>query len=355
MSLLERAIDLAISGTTDTDSNHPAVPQVWKTGHKSIKQVYKLQSKILDLGGSKDQVTQGTFVCVREDKESSQSSVTTRQSFTSPLLAAKSSVSQKNQMSHQENSPTLKKVEVSEGPPSYPRSQNCTCGLPAGVPVHDSGVLTCSKITSASQYEDQKNSPKIYTNLATHHTDGSLASSPEYQDDGMAPYYAAVECMKSIKRLTQSSPARKIHAIVSAAQYEFMDVWVYVVLKSKLQKLASTIAYLRQYSNPNLAFSEAGYYMASVEFCICEAVALDPTRFYRTVCCTNIGQSKKVKVSVIKVKPENTSLAQIEMLEQVFLCPENENGLSCTRTNYGIAMDTQCGSRQRPVHSHPST
>ena len=45
-----------------------------------------------------------------------------------------------------------------------------------------------------------------------------------------------------------------------------MDVWVYVVLKSKLPKLASTIAYLRQYSNPNLAFSEAGYYMASVEF-----------------------------------------------------------------------------------------
>ena len=49
-------------------------------------------------------------------------------------------------------------------------------------------------------------------------------------------------------------------------------------------------------------------------------------------------KNKKVKVSVVKIRPENTSLAQIEMLEQVFMCPGNENGLSCTRTNYGIAM-----------------
>ena len=26
------------------------------------------------------------------------------------------------------------------------------------------------------------------------------------------------------------------------------------------------------------------------------------------------------------------------MLEQVYLCPENENGLSCTRTDYGLAI-----------------
>lgn len=47
---------------------------------------------------------------------------------------------------------------------------------------------------------------------------------------------------------------------------EFMDAWVYVVLKSKIPNLASTIAILRGYSNPNLAFSEAGYYLSSVEF-----------------------------------------------------------------------------------------
>ena len=47
---------------------------------------------------------------------------------------------------------------------------------------------------------------------------------------------------------------------------EFMDVWVYVVLKSRIPNLASTVAFLRRYSNPNLSFSEAGYYLASVEF-----------------------------------------------------------------------------------------
>ena len=49
-------------------------------------------------------------------------------------------------------------------------------------------------------------------------------------------------------------------------QDEFMDVWVYVILKSRIPNLASTVAFLRRYSNPNLSFSEAGYYLASVEF-----------------------------------------------------------------------------------------
>ena len=61
-------------------------------------------------------------------------------------------------------------------------------------------------------------------------------------------------------------------------------------------------------------------------------------RFYRTIVVPTSDKTKKVKVSVVRVKPENTSLAQIEMLEQVFLCPKNENGLSCTYTNYGIAV-----------------
>ena len=61
-------------------------------------------------------------------------------------------------------------------------------------------------------------------------------------------------------------------------------------------------------------------------------------RFYRTIVVPTPDKAKKVKVSVARVKPENTSLAQIEMLEQVFLCPENENGLSCTHTNYGLAV-----------------
>ena len=58
-----------------------------------------------------------------------------------------------------------------------------------------------------------------------------------------------------------------IHSsLIFFLQDEFMDVWVYVILKSRIPNLASTVAFLRRYSNPNLSFSEAGYYLASVEF-----------------------------------------------------------------------------------------
>ncbi len=46
---------------------------------------------------------------------------------------------------------------------------------------------------------------------------------------------------------------------------EFTDVWVYVILKSRLPKYFSTVALLRGYSNPRIAHSETGYYLASFE------------------------------------------------------------------------------------------
>ena len=61
-------------------------------------------------------------------------------------------------------------------------------------------------------------------------------------------------------------------------------------------------------------------------------------RFYRTIVIPTSDKNKKVKVSVVKVRPENASMAQIEMLEQVFLCAGNENGVSCIHTNYGLAI-----------------
>ena len=58
-----------------------------------------------------------------------------------------------------------------------------------------------------------------------------------------------------------------------------MDVWVYVVLKSGIPNLASTVAFLRKYSNPNLSFSETGYYLASVEFACQYLLHLDEEDF----------------------------------------------------------------------------
>ena len=61
-------------------------------------------------------------------------------------------------------------------------------------------------------------------------------------------------------------------------------------------------------------------------------------RFYRTVVVPTADKTKKVKVSVVKLKPENISLAQIEMLEQEFLCSGDKNGLLCSHTIYGVTV-----------------
>ena len=62
---------------------------------------------------------------------------------------------------------------------------------------------------------------QIYTDLA-HITQTQFGISPEYQDDGLTPYYAAVACMKS--SLLSILPSRKIHAIVNAAQCVFKSL-----------------------------------------------------------------------------------------------------------------------------------
>ena len=46
---------------------------------------------------------------------------------------------------------------------------------------------------------------------------------------------------------------------------EFMDIWVYVILKARLARFFTTVALLRDYSNPRIRLSESGYYMASFE------------------------------------------------------------------------------------------
>ncbi|KAK3750980.1 hypothetical protein QZH41_009136 [Actinostola sp. cb2023] len=94
----------------------------------------------------------------------------------------------------------------------------------------------------------------------------------ECKDSSLAPYFAAISALKTCS--LSLTPSRKIFQIVKAAKLvfeilneiavrdhrcppgadEFMDVWVYVVLKANIPNFASTIAYLKVYSNPNLAF-----------------------------------------------------------------------------------------------------
>ena len=60
-------------------------------------------------------------------------------------------------------------------------------------------------------------------------------------------------------------------------------------------------------------------------------------------------KTKQVKVSVVKLKLENISLSQIEMLEQEFLCPENKNGMLCAYTVFGIAVTLEVDHVRDPI------
>lgn len=72
-------------------------------------------------------------------------------------------------------------------------------------------------------------------------------------------------------------------------------------------------------------------------------------RFYRTVLVHSSDKTKKVKVSVVKLKSDSISLAQIEMLEQEFHCSGNKNGLLCTHTEHGIAVILNVDHVRDPV------
>jgi len=69
-----------------------------------------------------------------------------------------------------------------------------------------------------SKPDEDRRISQIYKSLA-HITQTQFGINPEYQDDGITPYYAAVTCMKS--SMLSILPSRKIHAIVSAAQCVF--------------------------------------------------------------------------------------------------------------------------------------
>ncbi|XP_068712050.1 uncharacterized protein [Montipora foliosa] len=436
------------------------------------QQIYELQSQILEMEAAKVRLHKEFFT--REGKESSESSITTRQSFTSHLelklgardpdamvgelnleevvvpkstLAISSILDQILDTSFLNNSFESSKLkayirecwDVENIDDEFPtgvhsdRYQEFVGGMAQYIVDKQLFVqresLTYDMVYGKlEQYlipaiysliqdhirkpEEDNRISQVYSNLA-HVTQTQFGVSPEYQDDDIAPYYAAVACMKSIT--LSILPSRKIHAIVSAAQCvfrklnelslwnrsrppgadEFMDVWVYVVLKSRIPNLASTVAFLRRYSNPNLSFSEAGYYLASVEFAcqflrqlneqdyrnksplltqnivVCElsrfgkmaaeeqaifemvlqdewlhgyelfAVKewhLDPTRFYRTVLAPSSDKANKVKIAVVKLKTENLSLAQVEMLEECFLCTREKNGFFNIPTTHGIAV-----------------
>lgn len=72
-----------------------------------------------------------------------------------------------------------------------------------------------------SKPDEDNQISQVYSSLA-HITQTQFGISPEYQDEDMVPYYAAVACMKSMT--LSILPSRKIHTIVSAAQCVFREL-----------------------------------------------------------------------------------------------------------------------------------
>ncbi|XP_031568826.1 uncharacterized protein LOC116303436 isoform X2 [Actinia tenebrosa] len=274
-----------------------------------------------------------------------------------------------------------------------------------------------------SRPEDDAKLARFGKNLAFL-SQSQFGIKPECQDISLSPYYAAISALKASSMCL--IPTRKIFQIVRAAKLvfenlneiaaqdnrsppgadEFMDVWVYVVLKANIPKLASTVAYLKKYCNPNLAFTEAGYYLSSVEFAcqyilrlnehefpvhqgkkidkivVCEqrryrqlasegasvfeAVSenewlkgyqmfavkewqLDPLRYFSTVLVPTDDQSAKVKVSVVRVNKEVVSASQLEYLKSCFLEPSAAHGLASVNTHLGSTVILYSSNAQRSL------
>ncbi|EDO32657.1 predicted protein [Nematostella vectensis] len=245
-------------------------------------------------------------------------------------------------------------------------------------------------------------------------TQTDIGIKPCYQDVGLAPFYPAIAALKSMS--LSMTPTRKIYNVVKAAKLvfeklnelaardsrqqpgadEFMDVWVYVVLKANVPHLISTITYLKQYSNPNLGFTEAGYYLASIEFAcqyilrlretdlcskqltgkedllvVCERARyltmaagedplvevvaeeawlsgyelyavkewqLDQTRFRTAILIPSAESTAKVSISTVRLNTRTLSPIQLKTLEESFLHPQGLDGLSCISTPCGQAL-----------------
>ena len=103
---------------------------------------------------------------------------------------------------------------------------------------------------------------------------------PLFIDPTMVPYLKAISELKCLRY--QFSPTKKMTTILRAASavYEsakqlqpemtlggdnFIDIWVYVVLKAEIPKLPSTVAYLSEHTSSDLMTSEMGYYFTCLE------------------------------------------------------------------------------------------
>eukprot|EP00794_Sanderia_malayensis_P005731 gene5731-6431_t len=110
----------------------------------------------------------------------------------------------------------------------------------------------------------------------------SMGIKEEFIDHGHFPHKNAIESIKKIS--IAYTPSQKLKYILLAAHEvvqflnsrccleervpgadEFTDLWVFVILNAKLPQYFTTVSLLCGYSNPRIAHSETGYYLACFE------------------------------------------------------------------------------------------
>jgi len=110
----------------------------------------------------------------------------------------------------------------------------------------------------------------------------TLGVKAQFVDESIYPHYKAITEIMKVDIV--NTPTEKLNHILKAAHIvlhymcslckedqlvpgadEFMDIWVYILLKARLPRFFTTVAMLRSYSNPRMKYSETGYYMANFE------------------------------------------------------------------------------------------
>eukprot|EP00164_Ancoracysta_twista_P001781 GFYU01002342.1.p1 GENE.GFYU01002342.1~~GFYU01002342.1.p1 ORF type:complete len:1008 (-),score=248.86 GFYU01002342.1:83-3106(-) len=126
-----------------------------------------------------------------------------------------------------------------------------------------------------------------------HLTQAEMGISIEHRSDELIPYVNAIAKLKSL--YFARTPTKKMYAILEAADEvfnvisakcpddpvdadHFLDIWIYVVLKSRVTNLLTVLNFLREYGSEDLLQTEPGYYITCTELAakyICELRAED--------------------------------------------------------------------------------
>ncbi|KAG9394656.1 Vacuolar sorting protein 9 (VPS9) domain [Carpediemonas membranifera] len=111
-------------------------------------------------------------------------------------------------------------------------------------------------------------------------TQSQLRIDPELQITDRVPFHRAIATLKSI--IFSQMPSRKMQIILSAAQMiyteiaernpnaivggdQFVDIWIYVVLKARIPSLLTILNFISNFANPELLHGQSGYYFTSVQ------------------------------------------------------------------------------------------